>query len=99
MKGICLVGIAVMTLMSEGVASGARYALSQRPERHSTGTAAVGSDSSLAEFFQTGSNPGGYTLDSVQLGMSDASGSPGGFAVTLCGRIEQPNLWLPRKPA
>lgn len=48
-----------------------------------TGSAAVGSDSWLTDRFSTGSNPGGYTLDSVQLGMADASANPSGFAAML----------------
>ncbi len=40
-----------------------------------TGAKAVGSDSWLTELFVTGSNPGGYTLDSIRLGMADASGN------------------------
>lgn len=48
-----------------------------------TGNEAVGSDSWLAVPFVTGNSPGGYNLDSVQLGMADASGNPSGFAVML----------------
>jgi len=50
----------------------------------SAGAEAVGSDSSLAAIFATGSNPGGYALDSIQLAMAPASGTPHGFTVTLC---------------
>ncbi len=49
----------------------------------STGSVAVGSDSWLAVGFGTGNNAGGYVLNSVQLGMADASGSPSGFTVML----------------
>ncbi len=49
----------------------------------STGSAAVGSDSLLAAPFLTGGNPGGYALDSVQLAITPASGSPNGFTVML----------------
>jgi hypothetical protein len=42
----------------------------------SDGSNAVGSDSWLAALFYTGANTGGYSLDSIQLGMADASGSP-----------------------
>ncbi len=45
--------------------------------------AAVGSDSWLAPFFETGSNVGGYLFDSIQLAMVDASGNPIGFTVML----------------
>lgn len=49
----------------------------------STGSASVGSDSLLAAPFGTGNNPGGYELDSVQLAMTPASGSPNGFTVMV----------------
>jgi hypothetical protein len=48
-----------------------------------TGSEAVGSDSWLSTPFYTGSNVGGYTLDSFDLAMSDATGSPDGFTVML----------------
>lgn len=46
-------------------------------------SAAVGSDSWLAASFKTGTNSGGYALDSVQLALADASGNPNGFTVML----------------
>ena len=49
----------------------------------SAGSLTVGSDSWLAESIGTGNNPGGYALDSVQLAMTPASGSPSGFMVML----------------
>jgi hypothetical protein len=49
----------------------------------SAGGVAAGSDSWWAEDFATGNNPGGYVLNSVQLGMTDASGSPNGFMVMI----------------
>ena len=60
----------------------------------STGSQALGSNAWLAEFFVTGINPGGYTLDSIQLGMVNASGSPSGFEVMLYDRSPDPNaIW------
>jgi hypothetical protein len=47
------------------------------------GTNAVGSDSWLAAGFYTGTNAGGYLLDSIQLGMANASGNPTNFTVML----------------
>jgi hypothetical protein len=47
------------------------------------GSIAVGSDSWLATLFETGTNSSGYTLDSIQLAMAGASGSPSGFTVML----------------
>jgi hypothetical protein len=49
----------------------------------STGSDAVGSDSWLAIDFFTGTNAGGYVLNSVQLAMTDASGNPSGFTVMI----------------
>jgi hypothetical protein len=46
----------------------------------------VGSDSWLAAGFITGANAAGYALDSVQLGLADASGLPGGFTVMVYAR-------------
>lgn len=56
----------------------------------STGSVAVGSDSWLAALFVTGTNSGGYMLDSIQLGMADASGNPGNFTVMLYGNGNYP---------
>jgi hypothetical protein len=50
------------------------------------GSLAVGSDSWLAGAFQTGTNASGYSLNSIQLGMADASGNPSGFTVMLYTR-------------
>jgi hypothetical protein len=47
------------------------------------GSLAVGSNSWVAMAVQTGTNAGGYVLDSVQLALADASGSPAGFTVLL----------------
>jgi hypothetical protein len=49
----------------------------------SAGSSPVGSDSWLAASFGTGSNAGGYLLNSVQLGMMNASGNPSGFTVMI----------------
>jgi hypothetical protein len=57
--------------------------LSQPP----TGSLTVGSDSWLAESFYTGTNSGGYMLNSVQLAMTNAAGNPAGFSITLYSAI------------
>jgi hypothetical protein len=49
----------------------------------STGSLAVGSNSWLAEPFFTGNNPSGYSLDSVKLAMTDASGNASGFITMI----------------
>jgi hypothetical protein len=51
----------------------------------SGGSAGIGSDSWLAQRFITGTNAGGYLLNSAQLLMEVASGSPNGFTVSLYG--------------
>ncbi len=56
----------------------------------SAGSLAVGSDSWVAAMFQTGANAGGYVLNSVQLGMADASGNPSGFTVMIYANIVPP---------
>ena len=52
-------------------------------DQPSAGSAAVGSDSWLATAVNTGSNPGGYIFDSIQLAMTPATGDPSGFTVQL----------------
>jgi hypothetical protein len=52
----------------------------------SSGSFSVGSDSWFEAEFITGTNAGGYLLDSVQLAMTEASGNPSGFTVMLYGR-------------
>jgi PEP-CTERM motif len=47
------------------------------------GSNPVGSDSWLAAGFQTGNSVGGYEINSIQLGLTDASGNPSGFIVML----------------
>ena len=53
----------------------------------STGTPSVGSNSWLAAQIFTGTNALGYSLDSIQLGMADASGNPSNFTVMLYSAI------------
>jgi hypothetical protein len=48
-----------------------------------TGSAAIGSDSWIAQQFVTGSNPDGYTLNTIQLLLNAASGNPSGFTVSV----------------
>jgi hypothetical protein len=56
-------------------------------DQTSVGSLAVGSNSWLAAAFQTGTNASGYTLDSIELGMAAASGSPSDFTVALYKRF------------
>jgi len=47
------------------------------------GSLAVGSNSWVATMFHTGANANGYSLNSIQLGMADASGNPTNFMAML----------------
>ena len=49
----------------------------------STGSTSVGNDSWLAAGFRTGTNVDGYLLNSVQLLLTSASGSPSGFTAMI----------------
>src|ERR1039458_4682788 len=92
MKGICMKKISIILVLIIGLmlprfllAQGTLYVsnLEQTP----TGRGAVESDSWIAQTFITGTNSGGYALNSVQLLMDAASGSPrgspSGFAVSI----------------
>jgi hypothetical protein len=48
-----------------------------------TGSAAVGSDAWIAQIIRTGANPDGYLLNSLQLLMNPAAGTPSNFAVSI----------------
>ena len=52
-------------------------------DQNSAYSLAVGSDSWLAAGFSTGNNISGYNLDSIQLGITNASGNPNGFTTML----------------
>jgi hypothetical protein len=47
------------------------------------GSAAIGSDAWIAQSFRTGTNAGGYALNSIQLLMNAGTASPGGFSVSV----------------
>ncbi len=52
-------------------------------DQPSAGSLAVGSNSWMAGLFVVGQNTGGYVLNSVDLAMIDAVGSPGGLQVMI----------------
>ncbi len=52
-------------------------------EQSPNGSSPVGSDSWLAAFFVTGTNLGGYTLDSIQMSLTNGMGSPSDFTAML----------------
>jgi hypothetical protein len=60
-----------------------------------TGSIAIGSDFWIAQGFYTGTNPDGYTLNSVQVLMDPGSGSPSGFTVSIYERAVIGNLYSP----
>jgi hypothetical protein len=53
----------------------------------SAGSLGVGSDSWYAALFITGTNSSGYTLDSIRLAMTDATGNPSGFTAMIYSAI------------
>ena len=53
----------------------------------SAGSASVGSDSWLAAGFGTGTNAGGYLLNSVQLALTNALGNPSGFTAMIYNEV------------
>jgi hypothetical protein len=79
-RGFFALALAIAT-MKNAVGQGTLYISSLSGT--STGTVPVGSDSWLAAAFITGANTGGYVLNSVQLGMTDSSGSPSGFTAMI----------------
>ena len=86
MKNIIIGGVIVLTsiLAPQIVQAQGTMTYLSNLDQASAGSLAVGSDSWLAELFTTGNNAGGYTLDSVQLQMTDASGTPSDFTAMLC---------------
>jgi PEP-CTERM motif len=85
MMGLVVVGVSVSQLV---YAQGTTYlsSLGQPP----TGSGMVGGETPVgpiftwqAAQFYTGNNVGGYTLDSIQVAMADASGIPSGFTAML----------------
>ncbi|HEY1719449.1 MAG TPA: choice-of-anchor R domain-containing protein [Verrucomicrobiae bacterium] len=86
---ISIIGLVVGLLAPQVVQSQGTLYLSNLSDP-SSGSAAVGDNSWLAVGFYTGNNTGGYVVDSVQLAMTDATGSPNDFTVMLYS--ESPNL-------
>jgi len=55
------------------------------------GSAAIGSNSWVAQTFVTGTNSGGYVLSSVQLLMDAPAGTPSGFSVLIYSKTGDPH--------
>jgi len=56
-------------------------------DQPSIGNNPLGSDSWVASEISTGNNTSGYLLDSIQLGMTSASGNPNSFTVMLYSAV------------
>jgi hypothetical protein len=56
-----------------------------------TGSAAIASDSWVAQTFVTGTNSAGYLLNSVQLLMDTPSGTPSDFSVSIYSKTGDPH--------
>jgi hypothetical protein len=82
MKSIISMFVAGLLAQQLALAQGTTTYLSNLGQA-SGGSLAVGSDSWLAAAFRPGFDAGGYSLDSVQLALADASGSPSGFTVMI----------------
>ena len=78
-----IITIAVALLSSQFVQAQGTMTYLSNVDQASAGSLAVGSDSWLAALFITGTNSSGYTLDSIQLEMTSASGNPSGFTVMI----------------
>jgi len=85
--------IGVFIPQSKGYAQGTMYISSLN---YSTaGNLNVASNAWVSTWFQTGASPGGYTLDSIQLSMGAASGTPSSLRVMLWDfRLAQSRLTL-----
>ncbi len=92
MKKIIIVGIIVSTsiLASQIVKAQGTITYLSNLDQASAGSLAVGSNSWFAAVFGTGNNAGGYSLNSIQLEMTDASGAPGNFTAMLYGNGTYP---------
>ena len=91
MKNLIIGGVILVTvgmLASQTVqAQGTTYLSSL--DQPSASSNPVASDSWLATGFRTGTNSARYVLDSIQLLMLDAAGSPAGFTVSVYSAIGQ----------
>lgn len=84
MKKFCSITTCVLATClgpSSVPASGMLYV--SNIDRPSEGVSNAASDIWLATSFKTGSSPGGYLLDFVQLSMAAPSGQPSGFSVSI----------------
>jgi hypothetical protein len=93
---ICSIGILIVTLLyAQKIQAQGVITYLSNLEQTSAGSNPVGNDSWLAVDVFTGNNPGGYVLNSIQLGMTDASGNPSGFAVMIYSLSSDPSGLFP----
>ena len=84
MKNLSIIGaVALLTTLFAQHHAQAQGTLYVSSFGQSSGSAGVASNAWRAQEIFTGSNSGGYSLDSIQLSVAQASGSPSDFAVML----------------
>jgi len=79
----CLVAQALLGIQDLGAQGTIYFSNLAAPP---TGSAAIGSDSWIAQSFFTGTNSQGYLLNSVRVLMTPASGGPTGFTLSIYTR-------------
>jgi hypothetical protein len=75
--------IVAVTLLSPQIVQAQGTTYMSDLAQSSSGSNPIGSDSWFATGFSTGTNPSGYMLNSIQLPMTGATGSPSGFTVMI----------------
>lgn len=93
MKNASLAVAVVLTCLFQGTslshAQGTTYLTGL--DRLPAGSLAIGADAWSASWFQAGSNPGGYVLNSIELAMGQPVGSPAGLTIAIWDfRAHQP---------
>jgi hypothetical protein len=90
MQKLILILVAALLLPVVTRAQGTLY-LSNLGEG-SSDSVAVANNAWAAAYFQTGFNPGGFTLNSIQLLMTAASGNPNSFSVSIYDGVTRNGL-------
>lgn len=90
---IIMVSVYGILALQNSLAQGAAYM--SNLGQPSVGSGTVGSDSWLAVTFLTGYNADGYTLNSIQLAMTDASSNPSDFTAMIYNEANNPAAILP----
>src|SRR5271170_8081935 len=95
MKVKCIFILAVGLAAGRGARAQGTMTYLSSLSQTSTGNAAAANDSWLAAPFETGNNSGGYLLNSVELGMANATGKPSGFTVMVYTLAQDPGTIVP----